>query len=60
METVYSELQVGNLLLLRNMMLSHDLSKVNSFIVSKGAMKNFKEMFPPAKMFPLAVMTNPS
>ena len=42
------------------MMLSHDLSKVNSFIVSKGAMKNFKEMFPPAKMFPLAVMTNPS
>ena len=30
--------------------------KVNSSIVSKGAMNNFNEMFPLARMFPLAVM----
>ena len=30
--------------------------KVNSSIVSKGAMNSFKEMFPLARMFPLAVM----
>ena len=30
--------------------------KVNSSIVSKGAMKSFNERFPLARMFPLAVM----
>ena len=30
--------------------------KVDSSIVSKGAMNNFNEMFPLARMFPLAVM----
>ena len=38
------------------MMLSHDVQKVNSSIISKGAMNNFKETFPLARMFPLAVM----
>ena len=30
--------------------------KINSYIVSKGAMNSFKEMFPLARMFPVAVM----
>ena len=30
--------------------------KINSSIVSKGAMNSYKEMFPLARMFPLAVM----
>ena len=30
--------------------------KLNSSIVSKGAMNNFNEMFPLTRMFPLAVM----
>ena len=29
---------------------------INSSIVSKGAMNSFNEMFPLARMFPLAVM----
>ena len=34
--------------------------KVNSSIVSKGAMNSLKEMFPLARMFPLTVMHTPS
>ena len=57
METVYSKLKVGNLLYLRKVMLSHDAyQKVNTSIVFRGAMNNFNEMFPLAKIFPLAVM----
>ena len=33
--------------------------KVNSSIVSKGAMNSFNEMFPLARVFPLAVMHTP-
>lgn len=32
------------------MMLSHDVSKVNSFIISKGLMNSFNEMFPLAHL----------
>ena len=34
--------------------------KINSSIVSEGAMNNFKEMFPLARMFPPAVIHTPS
>ena len=52
METVFSKLKVGNLLQLRKV----TYQKFNSSIVSKGAMNNFNEMFPLARMIPLAVM----
>ena len=38
------------------MMISHDVSKGYSSIVSKGTMNSFREMFPPVRMFPLVVM----
>ena len=34
--------------------------KVNGSIVSKDAMNSFNEMFPLARMFPLAVMHTPT
>ena len=38
------------------MMLSETYQRINSSIVSKGAMNSFKEIFPLARIFPLAVM----
>ena len=42
------------------MILSHYVQKFNNPIVSKGAMNSFKDMFPLARMFLLAVMHTPS
>ena len=42
------------------MMLSDQYQKINSSIVSKDAMNKFKEMFPLARMFPLAIVHTPS
>ena len=43
------------------MMLSDQYQKINSSIVSEDAMNKFKEMFPLARMFPLAIVhTTPS
>ena len=33
--------------------------KINGYIVSKGAMNSFKEIFPLSRMFPLAVKYTP-
>ena len=38
------------------MTFSTTYQKVNSSIVSKGAINSIKEILPPARMFPLAVM----
>ena len=38
------------------MMVSHNLSKDYSAIVSKGTTNRFREMFPPIRIFPLVVM----
>ena len=40
-------------------MLHHDVPKGYSSIVSEGVINSFNEMFPPARMFPLAVMHPP-
>ena len=37
-------------------MLRHDVPKGYSSIVFEGVINSFNEMFPPARMFPLAVM----
>ena len=56
METFYSKLNVGNPLYMSEVMLLHDVPKGYSSIVFEGVINSFNEMFPPARMFPLAVM----
>ena len=55
METVYSELKVGMSYNCAIWCSATTYQKVNSSIVSKGAMNRFKEIFP-LVMFPLPVM----
>ena len=56
METVYSELKVEVSYNCAIWCSATTYQKINSSIVSDGAMNRFKEMFPIARMFPLPVM----
>ena len=56
METVHSELKLENSYNCTIWCSAMMYQKINSSVVSKGAMNKFREMFPLARIFPLAVM----